>query len=162
QKDKLPVEKEIFLTPPNALRIEWQSKPGGSWEAEIKNLGVRNRFPEFKGNALFFWLYSPEGISKDKLPRLILSTTGEGLQVAQFPGSFCVPIPLGHYSGDLPAKKWVQVRIPFSAFVSRSIYDLHPEQVQNVIFLQGETDDAPHTLIVDEVRVDDEAEWKKA
>ena len=29
--------------------------------------------------------------------------------------------------------------------------------MQNVLFLQGKTDGAPHTLIVDEVRFDDDA-----
>ena len=29
QKDKLPIENHVFLTPPNALRLEWQSQPGG-------------------------------------------------------------------------------------------------------------------------------------
>src|SRR6266850_204439 len=26
QNDKLPIENQIFLTPPNALRLEWQSQ----------------------------------------------------------------------------------------------------------------------------------------
>jgi hypothetical protein len=155
-KNKLPVEREIFVSPPNALRLEWQSKAGGTWEAQIKNLGVRNRFPEFKGTNLYFWVYSPEAIAAHKLPRIVLSSTGDGLQVAQFPGSFSVPLPLGVYAGDIPAKTWVQVRVPFSAFTSKSIYELHPQQMQNLIFLQGAADDAPHTLILDEIRVDDD------
>src|ERR1700736_6790663 len=121
-----------------------------------RRLGSRNRYPEFKGTNLYFWCYSPEAIPADKLPRIVLSSTGEGLQVAQFPGSFSVPLPLGAYAKDIPAKKWVQVRVPFAAFKSKSIYELHPEQVQNLIFLQGAADDAPRTLIVDEIRVDDD------
>src|SRR2546423_6778914 len=34
-KEKLPIDDKVFLTPPNALRLEWQSQPGGSWEAEV-------------------------------------------------------------------------------------------------------------------------------
>jgi hypothetical protein len=33
---KLPVETKIFLNPPNALRLEWQSETGGGWEAEVR------------------------------------------------------------------------------------------------------------------------------
>src|ERR1700730_7722665 len=154
--NKLPVESSIFVTPPNALRLEWQSRLGGDWEAEIRNLNARNRYPEFKGTNLYFWCYSTESIPGDKLPRIVLSSTGEGLQVAQFPGSFSVPLALGAYAGNIPAKKWVQVQVTFAAFKSKSIYELHPEQAQNLIFLQGAADDAPHTLIVDEIRVDDD------
>src|SRR5580704_8830302 len=36
QKDgHLPVEERFFLTPPNVLRISWQSEPGGGWDVEF-------------------------------------------------------------------------------------------------------------------------------
>ena len=50
QKDKLPIENHVFLTPPNALRLEWQSQPGGSWEAEVHIVNFRNRLPELSGS----------------------------------------------------------------------------------------------------------------
>jgi exo beta-1,2-glucooligosaccharide sophorohydrolase (non-reducing end) len=54
QKDwRLPVETKTFLTPPNALRLEWQSQPGGGWEAEVRVVNFRNRFPEFSGHNLY-------------------------------------------------------------------------------------------------------------
>jgi len=31
--EKLPVDLEHFYTPPNALRLKWQSAPGGGWDA---------------------------------------------------------------------------------------------------------------------------------
>src|SRR5215475_5444542 len=31
----LPVDSKVFRTAPNALRIAWQSGPGGSWDAQI-------------------------------------------------------------------------------------------------------------------------------
>src|ERR1700749_4894303 len=52
---RLPVETKTFLTPPNALRIQWQSQADGGWEAEIRVQGFRNRFPEFEGHNLYFW-----------------------------------------------------------------------------------------------------------
>ena len=155
--NKLPVETRVFRTPPNALRIEWQSQAGGSWEAEVRTAPFRNRLPGLTGKNLYFWCYSSEAIRSADLPRIVLSTTAEGLQVAQFPGSFSHPLPLGQFSGDIPAGKWVQVRIPFSAVISAGIYEFRPEQLQNILFLQGAADGAPHALIVDEFRVDDDA-----
>ncbi|HET7250108.1 MAG TPA: hypothetical protein VFI79_09700, partial [Gemmatimonadales bacterium] len=32
---RLPVDTSHFLSPPNALRLHWQSQPGGGWDAEI-------------------------------------------------------------------------------------------------------------------------------
>src|SRR5262249_18589750 len=42
---RLPVESKLFRTPPNALRIEWQSAPGGSWDAQIHLVHFPNRYP---------------------------------------------------------------------------------------------------------------------
>ena len=33
---KLPVETGIYLTGPNALRLEWTSTRGGAWTAEVQ------------------------------------------------------------------------------------------------------------------------------
>src|ERR1700732_3104616 len=33
---RLPVETRTFLTPPNALRLQWQSQRDGGWEAEVR------------------------------------------------------------------------------------------------------------------------------
>src|SRR5882724_684555 len=59
---RLPVDTKTFLTPPNALRVEWQSKSGGGWEAEVRVVNFRYRFPEFVGKNLYFWCYSQEPI----------------------------------------------------------------------------------------------------
>jgi hypothetical protein len=154
---KIPVENKRFFTPPNALRLEWQSRPGGSWQAEIRILGFRNRFPLLAGDSLFFWCFAPEPIRAEDLPDMVLTNSREGLQVAEFPGSFTAPVPLGKFTGDLPAQRWIQVRIPFSALRSASIYEFRPEFLQNIIFAQGRADGARHVLIVDEISVDDKA-----
>jgi hypothetical protein len=153
---RLPVETKTFLTPPNALRLQWQSQPGGGWEAEIRVDGFRNRFPELQGHNLYFWCFAPQAIAADDLPMLVLSNTGEGLQVAEFPGSFTEPLPLGKIAGDIPAGKWIQIRIPLSRFRTASIYEFRPESPQNIIFHQGRSDGARHMLLIDEIRVDDD------
>lgn len=163
EEGRLPVETKTFLTPPNALRIEWQSKPGGGWEAEVRVVNFRYRFPEFLGSNLYFWCFSQEPIASADLPQVMVSTTREGLQVAEFPpASFTNPIPLSKFIGDIPAKKWVRVRIPLSEFQTGSIYAFQPGFLQDVILLQGRADAAPHALIIDEVRVDNDPAPEKA
>jgi hypothetical protein len=51
----------------------------------------------------------------------------------------------------------VQVRIPLSDFRTASIYEFKPQFVQDVLFLQGRADGVPHTLMIDEIRFDDDA-----
>ena len=163
QKDgRLPVETKNFLTPPNSLRLAWQSQATGGWEAEVRVVNFRYRFPQLDGHNLYFWCFAPQAIASEDLPRIMLSTTQEGLQVAEFPGSFTDPLPLGKFAGDVPAGKWVQIRIPLREFRTGSIYEFRPEFVKNVLFLQGKADGAAHTLLLDEVRFDDDAESAKA
>jgi exo beta-1,2-glucooligosaccharide sophorohydrolase (non-reducing end) len=151
---RLPVETKIFLTPPNALRMQWRSQPNGGWEAEVRVMYFRNRYPEFSGRYLYFWCFAPEAIAAVDLPSIVLSTAREGLQVAQFPASFTLPLPMGKITGDIPAGQWVRVRIPLTEFRSASIYEFRPERLQNVIFHQGRADGWKHTLIIDEMRLD--------
>ena len=156
-KGKLPVESKIFLSPPNALRLEWQSKTGGGWEAEIALMTIRNRFPSMAGSNLYFWLYAPQAIAANDLPDIALSSTQQGLQVAQFPPAFSKPIALGRFAGNIAAGSWQPVRIPFSEFETASIYEFHPDQLQNIIFVQAKTDGVRHVLILDEIRTDDDS-----
>ena len=157
QDGRLPVETKTYLSPPNALRLHWTSQASGGWEAEVRVMNFRYRFPQLDGHHLYLWCFAPQAIAAEDLPQIMLSTTREGLQVAEFPGSFTNPIPLGKFSGDIPANKWMQVRVPLAEFKTGSIYNFRPEFVQNVLFLQGKADGAPHTLILDEVRFDDDA-----
>lgn len=156
QDGRLPVETTNFRTPPNAIRIQWQSAPNSSWTAGISELDFRNRRPGLDGRNLCLWIYALQPISAHDMPRLVLSTSSEGLQVAEFPASFSAPIELGKYTGDVLAQKWVEVRIPLSDLHSASIYPFHPEYLQSLTFHQGADDNVRHTLIVDEIRIADE------
>ena len=157
QHRKLPVETRWYLSPPNAIRLQWQSLRGGGWDAEIHLVNFPNRWPELSGQNLYFWVYSPTAIAAADLPEFLLSDAREGLQVAEFPGSFTAPEPLGKYTGDLPARKWLRVRVPMRKLRSASVFEFHPERLQSVIFHQGRADGAAHTLIIDQIHVDDEA-----
>src|SRR5215467_15071408 len=154
KNSKLPVETTTFLTPPNALRLEWESRENGNWQAGIHLVSFRNRFPELRGSILFIWCFAPQAIAAADLPRIMFSNTSEGLRVAQYPGSFTEALPLGQFSGDIPAGRWVQIQIPFSAFRTTAIYEFHPEHLQSIIFLQGRPDGTRHLLFLDEIRVD--------
>lgn len=156
QKDgRLPVETTTFRTPPNAIRIQWQSAPDGGWTAAISLVVFRYRPPLLAGNSLYFSLYAPEAISAADMPELVLSTSSESLQVAEFPASFTAPVELGRYTGDVPAGRWIEVRIPFSDLQSASMYPFQSGYLQSLTFHQGKADDRRHTIIVDDVRVDD-------
>ena len=153
---RLPVESRTFRTPPNAIRVQWQSAPDGGWTAQISVLDFRNRRPGLDGHNLYFWIYAPQPISAADMPQLTLSTSSEGLQVAEFPASFTVPISLSKYTGDVPGGRWIEVRIPLIEVASASIYPFRPEYLQSLAFHQGAPDNVRHTLIVDEIRVADE------
>ena len=155
---RLPVERHNFLTPPNALRLQWQSNPGGGWEAQIHLVNFRNRLPELAGQTLSFWIFSAQAIAAADLPDLVLSDARRGPQYAPLPERFTAPEALGRYCGDVPAGRWVPVRIPLSGLHSASVYAFHPERLQSVIFHQGAADGLLHTLLVDEIRVLDEPE----
>jgi exo beta-1,2-glucooligosaccharide sophorohydrolase (non-reducing end) len=150
---RLPVDTKTFLTPPNALRLQWQSQANGGWEAEVRVEGFRNRFPEFEGGNLYFWCFAPEAIAADDLPMIVLSNRGAG--TAQLPNAFTEPLALGKIVGDIPARRWVQVEVPFSAFRTASIYKFRLEDLQDIAFHQGRADGVRHTLIIDEIRVGD-------
>jgi hypothetical protein len=119
-------------------------------------MNFRYRSPEMSGRNLYIWCFAPESIKADDLPLIVLSNNYSGLQVAEFPGSFTAPVPLGKFAGSLPPKRWTRVRIPLGELRSASMYEFRPEQLRNVIFLQGRADGQRHTLIIDEISVDDD------
>ena len=156
ENGRLPVETKVFLTPPNAIRLRWQSAPGGGWTAEVERPDWRNRLPELDGRNLYFWIFAAVRISAADMPRIVLSSARGGLQVAEFPASFSEPLDVGKYTGDVPAGKWIKVRIPLSDCHTASIYPFKPGYVENITFHQGRADDVRHTLILDEFHLGDD------
>jgi hypothetical protein len=144
---RLPVETRTFFTPPNALRLQWRSVTDGSWDAEVRTVSMDNRPADFRGDTLSFWLYSAERIAAADLPQLEL------LDAAH---NFTAPVALGEFAGDVPQGQWKQVRIPLRRLASASIRPFDPRQLHSVYFAQGTADDKPHTLIVDEIKIDED------
>jgi exo beta-1,2-glucooligosaccharide sophorohydrolase (non-reducing end) len=149
EQGKLPVETRTTLSPPNALRLEWMSALGGGWDAQIDVMRFRNRQIRFEGTHLYLWCYSPEGISAAALPVLrVLDTNSQ----------FSAGLKLSAASGDIPARRWTQIKIPLSAFQTASTHTVTPNLLQSIVLSQGEADGAPHTLILDEIKIDSD-EW---
>jgi exo beta-1,2-glucooligosaccharide sophorohydrolase (non-reducing end) len=144
---RLPVETRTFYTPPNALRLAWRSAQGGSWDAEVRTVSFDNRPADFRGNMLAFWCYAPQPIAAANLPEIQL-TDGDH--------DFTARLPLGEFAGNLPAGQWKHVQIPLRHFTTESLHAFDPQKLHSVFFTQGAGDNAPHTLIVDEMRIDDQ------
>jgi hypothetical protein len=142
----LPVEKKNFFTAPNALRLQWRSVAGGSWQAEVRVVSMRNRLTDFRGDTLYMWCYSPEEIRADDLPFI---------QLEDEQHNFTAPLTLDGITGDMPAKRWVQIRLPLSEFATASIHPFQARELHSVHFGQGAADDTPRTLIIDEIKIDD-------
>src|ERR1700683_5361533 len=141
----LPVEKKNFFTPPNALRLQWHSVTGGSWETEVRVVSMRNRLMDFRGDTLYMWCYSPETIPAADLPFI---------QLEDEEHDFTAPVKL-NTSGDVPAKRWVQVRLPLNEFATASIHPFQPRELHSIHFGQSEADDTQRTLIIEEIKIDE-------
>lgn len=142
---KLPVETQRFFTPPNALRLEWTSQPGGGWVAQIKVVRFRNREIGFEGEVLSFWCFAPERIGSADLPLVRIEDVSK---------NFSGPLPLARFSGVVPAGQWIHVKIPLRDFARASIRPLEANHLGGLIFSQSSADAAPHTLIVDEITIE--------
>lgn len=144
--NRLPVSRAHFLTPPNALQLQWRSEPNGGWVAQLRVMRFRNREINFHGDTLFFWMFSEKEISGSALPLLRLSERDN---------NFSAAVSLGQYVAHLPARQWIQVAIPLDAFQSASFQEFVPSHVSEVVFSQGAADAADHTLILDEFKIDE-------
>jgi exo beta-1,2-glucooligosaccharide sophorohydrolase (non-reducing end) len=143
---KLPVSRDVFLTPPNALRLKWRSLPGGAWEASVRAMNFRNREMKFDGDNLYFWCYSPEEIAGDKLPLVRLEDANQ---------NFSAALELREFRSQIPTKKWVQIAIPLSQFETASIHSFQSNRAMKVLFSQSVADDQEHTLFIDDIKIDD-------
>lgn len=142
---KLPVDAKTFYTPPNALRIQWRSAPDGSWEAEVKLDRWRNRPATLDGGRFHVWCYSAEPLSAGTLPRIrFVDRDGN------FTKSVTLPSPV-------PARRWVREAIILSSLKTASLHPFDPRRMQSVLFLQGAADGTEHTLLVDEIGIDNPA-----
>jgi exo beta-1,2-glucooligosaccharide sophorohydrolase (non-reducing end) len=145
-RGKLPVETAHVFTAPNALRLSWTSRQGGTWHAGIRREAWRNQTPAFDGDSLVFRAYTGEVIPSAALP-LIGIEDGQGLRRE---------VRLADYYKDgLPPKQWVRVAVPIG-LLTMTLQDgrtYDPRRAAVVFFEQWLDDGAPHTLYVDEIAI---------
>lgn len=147
-RGKLPIDTSSFISGPNALKLEWKSAPTGGWSTELRLYEWRDRIVEFPGANLWLWLRSAEGIRAHDLPKLAIRDTGR---------NFSWPLAIGDFTADLAPGKWTRVRIPLTAFRTASVQSLDPHRLNTLILVQGATDNAAHTLLIDDIRIEDDS-----
>jgi len=104
---KLPLETRVTHSPPNALRLSWTSAPGGDWRASVAMPDLWGTQPDFRGDALTFWVYSDGEIDAGSSPRIRLEDAkGVGNPAINLIGS----LP------RIPAKTWTKIVLPFADF----------------------------------------------
>ena len=148
---KIPVDGTTSLTPPNALRLEWQSAENGGWEARVDVKRFRNREIQFRGNTLYFWCFSADSMPVSALPLI---------RVADTQGNFSAPLKLAAFaeSANLPSSQWVRMKIPLDRFTMASIHALDAHRLQSIVFSQGVADGFAHSLLIDEIWIDGESQ----
>src|SRR5256885_2639458 len=145
-RGKLPVETAHVFTPPNALRLAWASRPGGTWHAGVRRESWRNQAVEFTGDSLVFRGYTTVAIPAGALP-LIGIEDAQGLRrevrIADY------------YPDGLPAGQWTRVSVPIGqlAMTLQDGRTFDPHRAATVFFEQWLDDGAPHTLYVDEIAI---------
>jgi hypothetical protein len=144
---KLPVETSSFISAPNALRLKWQSAPNGGWSVELNLYEWRDRTVDFPGDSLWIWLCAPDGLDRNSMPRLALRDTER---------NFTEPLNLNAFAATLSPNKWTRIRIPFAAFHTASVHPFDPHRLNTLVFVQGTADPTPHTLYLDDIRIENE------
>ena len=148
--DKLPVEENHSVSPPNSLRLKWRSRTGGDWRM---TLYLRDRYgsPEFRGSNLFVWCYAEEDLPAQASPRIYLrDSNGEGTASIELTGS----LP------KISARKWTRVRLPLDSFSgqinSAQGKQFDPQKLYSLTLVQGLDDAKPHTLYLDDIEIADD------
>ena len=72
-------------------------------------------------------------------------------------GGNTVAAPLSSFTSDLPAHRWTRVAVNLTRITSASLLQFLPGQLSSVIFSQSTADSKPHTLYVDEIRINNDA-----
>lgn len=145
---KLPVDTSSFVSAPNALRLSWQSARNGGWDVELRLPNWPNRSLNFTGNRLYLWLYSASPLRAADLPLICLRDSNNG---------FTERVKLSDFTRDLPGSRWTRVAIPIASFRSASVRSFAPARTNAIVLLQGSADGAKHTLLLDDIRIEDAA-----
>jgi len=142
-KDKMPIETLHSYIGAHSGRIQWKSAPGGHWRLFIASDGWVGHNATGYSNLLFF-INGPQAIPGENLPKVGLEDTDNQSSSLTDMGNF-----ISQLDGD--SLTWQRVVIPLTDFMPYNDFDL--DKLKTVRFNQGQADDVPHTLWVDEIRV---------
>ncbi len=143
--DKIPVELSIpAYQGKHSLRINWISRAGGDWSALIIAPGFP--FLDLSNlDTLSIAFFSKEGLEKTNMPYLFFEGAPGNTKSKKF--------QLSSYVSSLSAEKWQVISIPISQLKAETIgTPLQWNQIKAVILGQNTADNAPHNLLVDEVK----------
>jgi hypothetical protein len=149
--ERIPVVRESYHSPPNSLKLKWISNSGGNWSVSINVKKWRGRNTKFVGDTISFWCYAPKQIQGIHLPNISLGNT--------YPGT-TPPLKLEQIIEEIPEKKWIQIKIPFTKF-NYSPSMVHPTRpyqfdynlFKTITFSQNIDDGEEHVLIIDEINI---------
>jgi hypothetical protein len=142
---KFPVES--VLSPQqgvNSLRLKWRSVTGGNWLAIAAGSGW-TAHDISKTDSLVFWVQSIEGISAADLPKVFME------DVTNRKSTF---IPVSEWSDNLTAGNWIRIVIPMTHFLT-SGDDVDYTKIKTLGFAQDASDGNEHTLLIDNMRVNE-------
>jgi len=146
---KAPLADSACHTPPNCLRLAWQSSRGGDWRLTLR-LTRHYTTARFTGTGLSLWVLADTDIPAGASPLV---------QVVDASGEASPTIPLAGKAGAIRGGRWERLRLPFDGFTSLygSTRDVtfDPARLVSITILQGLDDGAPHTVLVDDVSIDD-------
>ncbi|BET68152.1 hypothetical protein ASA1KI_30700 [Opitutales bacterium ASA1] len=148
ENGRLHTTRARFVSPPNALLLEWTSAPGGDWRATIRDPGRDWRTFVMQGDAIAFWCWSEHEITSDNCPRVyLMDGTGKGTP----------SLDLVHSVGRIPAREWTRITLPFGTYVPPTLGTAEPEfRIANTVsmtFVQGLDDSREHRLFIDDVSI---------
>lgn len=145
----IPVDTQVFHSPPNSLRLKWTSRYGGDWRVTL-DVQKYFRTNDFDGKQLTMWVYAEEEIGPDASPGLILTDNK---------ANNTSTIRLLDQVKTLPARQWVPVRIPLDnitdlvASTDDRVVDMR--RLASLTIVQSLDDGKPHTLYIDDIRIGD-------
>lgn len=148
--NKVPTDQEHYVSPPNSLRLKWNSQSGGDWVVSLK-VKARYGTADFSGSSLFFWCYSETDLTADESPLIYLKDVNdERTAIVRLIGQL----------DKLPARTWTRVQLRFDSFAgsarSTSAKQFDPRRLALITIMQGLDDGKPHTAYIDEIVIGDE------
>lgn len=142
----IEVSSDQFHSPPNALKIQWKSAPGGDWQVRLRAPNIDWRQFAMIGDTLSFWIYSEDEIDELGAPRIyLIDKDGRGSQ----------SLPLVKGAEKIPAKQWTRIKLPLGTtegmYRGTSDSSFHPSNSVGFTWVQGLDDGKKHTVYLDDV-----------